>query len=179
VCAGSSPAKGGNTIATIWGLFTSLADARGTVTELLRQGFQRDEVSVLLQAQIARRRRGRTSGTPGGGEKGGGELHPGLAEQQPVAVADTGPLLAAGSFAVAVTHAAVQKGGLQGALAVTGVPLPFARAYRDGVRKGHVLVGLQASGQRERTAVAIMRRHRVVQLAGLPESTTKPASGPG
>jgi len=56
--------------------------------------------------------------------------------------------------------------GLAGILNGLGLPETFAQNYADGVRRGQVLLAVRIPDERERDTVMIMRRYRVVQLAG-------------
>jgi hypothetical protein len=56
--------------------------------------------------------------------------------------------------------------GLARVLNGMGLPETFAQNYADGVSRGQVLLAVRIPDERERDTVMLMRRYRVVQLAG-------------
>jgi hypothetical protein len=81
-------------------------------------------------------------------------------------------LLAPGASAEATRREpqadAAKRTGLAGVLVALGLPEGYAANYATGVSRGQVLLAVRVPDEHERDAVMLMRRYRVLQLAGQP-----------
>jgi len=151
---------------TVVGLFDSFSDAQAVVRDLEREGFTRDDISIVANdasgEYASRTGEGQTGDAAAGAGKGaaiGGVagLALGLAA---LAIPGIGPVVAAGPLATALTGAGIGAvaGGLIGALTHMGVPEEDARYYDEGVRQGGALVMVKAAGDRATRAAEILER---------------------
>jgi uncharacterized protein (TIGR02271 family) len=159
---------------TVVGLFDSFSDAQAVVRDLEREGFTRDDISIVANdangeytsttrethkgdSESPEVRSGDTASGAGKGAVIGGVagLALGLAA---LAIPGIGPVVAAGPIATALAGAGVgaAAGGLIGALTHLGVPEEDARYYDEGVRQGGALVMVKASGERASRAAEIL-----------------------
>jgi len=176
---------------TVIGLFDRFDEAQNVVQDLIDNGFQRDNISVVANDNA----RGRTddrsvggvsdheSAAPEGagtGAVGGtvlGGLIGGLVGAGLLAIPGIGPVLAAGPLAAAIGTASATigagalgagigaaTGGLIGGLVGAGVPKEQAEYYAEGVRRGGTLVSVQTDGMMTDRATEIMQRHGAVDI---------------
>ncbi len=155
---------------TAIGLFERTADAERAVDALLSHGFVKDDIGVMArdsamqeylneQASAAAKDEAGTD-VVGGALLGGlGGLLAGIAA---LAIPGIGPVVTAGAVASALgwpllgAGAGAAAGGLIGALVAADVPEEDAHVYAEGVKRGGVLVTVQASEGRLAEAQAIM-----------------------
>ena len=166
---------------TVVGLFENYMDADRAVSDLTAHGFGRNEISVAARDSAIRDRmvRGTTgeeravgesavAGAAGGATLGGlAGLLVGLGA---LAIPGVGPVIAAGTLATALGTTAAgagigaAAGGLLGALVGLGIPREDAEFYAEGVKRGGVLVTVQASDDRASEALNIMRGANAVDV---------------
>ncbi|HEX7002884.1 MAG TPA: DUF2382 domain-containing protein [Trueperaceae bacterium] len=165
---------------TVVAIYDRLEDSRSAIAELLSEGFDRDDVSVVANATGAELRRyfdeqGRyvesrgseaggsaASGAGVGAAVGGiGGLLVGLGL---LSVPGVGPVLAAGPLAATLVGAGGVTGGLLGALTDAGVPEEEAHRYAEGVRRGGNLVVVNAPDGRAEMAATILDRHAAADV---------------
>jgi hypothetical protein len=169
----------GDSARTVVAMFHSIADARRAFDELQKETFSADEVSFIANKSSA-------SGLEdSAAENGDAGLHHGkeigsdagigaavggvgglLLSLAGLAVPGIGPVLAAGPIIAALGGAGLgaAAGGLIGALAEKGVPEEMAAHYMEGVRRGDVLIIVQASGERADRAAEILDRNGAVDI---------------
>jgi uncharacterized membrane protein len=165
---------------TVVGLFENYTDADRAVSELNSRGFTRNEISVAARDSAMRDRVVGTAGeeravaeSAGAGAVGGavvGGLGGLLVGLGALAIPGVGPVIAAGTLATALGSTAAgagigaAAGGLIGALVGLGIPEDDAHFYAEGVKRGGVLVTVQASDDRATEALNIMRKARAVDV---------------
>jgi hypothetical protein len=165
---------------TVVGLFENYTDADRAVSELNTRGFNRNEISVAARDSALRDRVVGTAGqeravaeSAGAGAVGGavvGGLGGLLVGLGALAIPGVGPVIAAGTLATALGSTAAgagigaAAGGLIGALVGLGIPEDDAHFYAEGVKRGGVLVTVQASDDRATEALNIMRKARAVDV---------------
>ncbi len=165
---------------TVVGLFENYTDADRAVSELNTRGFNRNEISVAARdSAITNRVVGEAGGeravaeTAGAGAGGGvvvGGLGGLLVGLGALAIPGVGPVIAAGTLATALGTTAAgagigaAAGGLIGALVGLGIPEEDANFYAEGVKRGGVLVTVQANDERATEALNIMRKARAVDV---------------
>lgn len=162
------------------GLMDNRAEAEMVVRELIESGFDRDLLGIMAndeQRQTDGPRRtygddaeadtgaGALTGMGAGAAIGGiGGLAIGVAG---LAIPGIGPIIAAGPLAAALAGAGVGAvaGGAVGALTNLGVPEDEAGHYAEGVRRGGVLVTVEADDEEDaERAVDVMRAHGAVDI---------------
>ncbi|MFL5801734.1 MAG: general stress protein [Roseiflexaceae bacterium] len=165
---------------TVVGLFENYTDADRAVSELNAHGFSRNEISVAARDTALRDRvvgetgRERAVGESAGAGAVGGAVVGGLGGLLvglgALAIPGIGPVIAAGTLATALGTTAAgagigaAAGGLIGALVGMGIPEQDANFYAEGVKRGGVLVTVQASDDRAAEALNIMRSARAVDV---------------
>ena len=155
---------------TVVGFFDNYSQARQAYDELARQGFDRNNISIVTNkdkysgSDKIVNESDRTSATAGGAATGavigGGaalvlSLIPGI-----------GPILAAGPLITAAVGAGVGAvaGGLIGALVDAGVPEDDARLYEEGVKRGGTLLMVRADNNMAERAANIMNQNGAVDI---------------
>lgn len=146
---------------TVVALFESQADAEQAIQDLKQAGFPGDGIGVVLRDPAYGRGPGSpASGAPvpaeaaSAGALGGGILGGAvglLAGVGAVALPGVGPVIAGGALVTSLTAAGLgaAAGGMLGALTGLGIPGASARYFEEGVRRGAVLVIVDAGGRRE------------------------------
>ena len=138
---------------TVVGVFNSVTDAQQAVQALEREGISRDQISVIANKNASGYETGegvdKTSDVvadAGIGAAIGGVGGLLLSVVGAITIPVIGPILAAGPIAAALTGAGIgaAAGGLVGALTETGISEEDAKYYAEGVRRGDVLVTVQA-----------------------------------
>jgi hypothetical protein len=138
----------------VTGLFKNRVAAEAAVDALLKRGYTRDEISVLMSDATRNKEfavQARTHAADGAGIGGALGTAVGAVLAAIVAVGSTiflpginlfiaGPIAAAlaGAGAGAVT------GGVIGALIGAGIPEYRAKVYEAGLREGGILIGVEA-----------------------------------
>lgn len=164
---------------TVVGYFDNFRQAENAVDELTRDGFRREDISIIAN-QEARRSTTRVSGSDKAGESDAGTgaavgattgaVVGGaaglIASLAGLTIPVVGPILAAGPIVAMLSGAGVGAvaGGLIGALVNLGVPEEEARVYEEAVKRGGTLVTLKAEDARAQAAADIMNRHGAVDI---------------
>ena len=163
---------------TVAGLFDNRAEAQKVVQELINEGFNRDQISVMTQnlktgedvvieyieedgqEQIEDMAKGAGTGAVIGGLGGL------LLSLTALAVPGIGPVLAAGPLAAIIAGAGIgaTAGGLISGLTRLGLSETDANHYAEGLRRGGTLVSVEAADDHADRAVAIMKRHGAIEI---------------
>jgi stress response protein YsnF len=156
---------------TVIGLFDRMDDARQLVQQLIAQGFEPDDISLVSRQEgeyVTERGEERSSGTAIGAGAGAalggvGGLLVGLGA---LAIPGIGPVIAAGPLVTALAGAGIgaAAGGIIGALTDLGVPEEEAHYYAEGVRRGGALVTVETDDQRADRAAEIMERAGAIDV---------------
>lgn len=167
---------------TIAGLFRTFKDADQAVDALEKAGFNQDAISLLARNQVIEENvpRDRTAkevaGSAGAGAVGGGVvggvlgLLIGLGA---IVIPGLGPAFAAGALASALGTAAggagvgAAVGGILGAMTALRIPEEEAQIYAEGVRRGGILVTVQAEDAQADIARTVMRNSNAVDIEEL------------
>lgn len=162
---------------TVVGVFDGMEQARDVVGDLLQEGFQRDDISLVASDpegryaaeldhnEIPGDSQTATADAVKGGMLGGiGGLLVGLAI---MAIPGVGPVLAAGPMLGLLTGVATTGGvgAVVGALVGGGVLVAESGFYAEAVRNGNVLVGVQTPEEQVERVVVIMNRHNSLDIA--------------
>ena len=164
----------------ITGVFNSRSAAELAVEDLVHAGFSHNDISVLMSDSTQGREFAVKTGTkaPEGAATGAaiggtlGAVAAGLAAVASLTVPGLS-LVAAGPLVAAMTGlgAGAAAGGLTGALVGLGIPEHEAKFYHDEIKRGGILVGVYAHGDRKHQAKAVLRLTRVPR-SGMPMSRT-------
>lgn len=170
---------------TIVGLYDHLSQARAAVQDLVDEGFERENISLVANASAEQYARyfddegvyrtdlhddeltsgeGAAAGASIGAVIGGvGGLLMGLGL---LAVPGVGPALAAGPIVSTLVGAGIgaATGGIIGALVNHGVPEDEAGYYAEGVRRGGSLIMLTVDEDRVAEVEGIMNAHAPVDI---------------
>jgi hypothetical protein len=170
---------------TVVGLFDTTAEAQSVVQELINNGFQSNDISLVAndaKGEYASYREAGAEGSStaegaGAGAVGGGVLGGVLGLLVGVgalAIPGIGPVLAAGPLAAALGTAGASTlvgagigaaaGGIIGALVGAGIPEEDAGFYAEGIRRGGTLVLVKASDDMADRAYDAMRRYGAVDV---------------
>lgn len=169
---------------TVIGTYSNMETAIDVVNELVKAGFHRDSISVIandadkkyasyVDQDTAMDDTAKGAGI--GAALGGlGGLLVGLGA---LAIPGIGPVIAAGPLAAALAGAGIGAvtGGIIGALVDLGIPEESAHIYAESVRRGNVLVAVQAADDRAAEVTRIMERKGLIDIEG--ESKAWRASG--
>lgn len=159
------------------GLYDQFEDARRAVEELVQNGFQRDNISLIannargeFKDYTGDEETGKEVGESAAGGAGIGAVVGGLggllAGLGLLTIPGIGPVLAAGPLVSALAGAGIgaAAGGLIGGLIELGIPDDKAKTYEEGVRRGGTLVTVTAPDPMANRAVDIMNRHNPVDV---------------
>jgi uncharacterized protein (TIGR02271 family) len=162
---------------TVVGLMDSFNEAENVVDDLVRNGFDRDNIGLVAQDEGEKYPSERAKERGGGREAegamkgaGAGAAIGGVAGLvmgiTGLAIPGIGPIIAAGPIAATLAGAGVGAvaGGLIGGLTNLGVPEEHAHYYAEGVRRGGILVTVACEDARAADAASIMRRHGAVDI---------------
>ena len=162
---------------TIVGFFPTRERAESAVSELLREGFTRDDISVVASNKSDLPSRSadtpnlgpvtETGSTNDTGEKAAiGGMAGFIAGIVALAIPGIGPVIAAGPLAMALTGAAAgaATGGIIGVMTNDGVPEDAAKRYSRAIGAGHVMVTVRASAGRADDAAGILDRSGAVEI---------------
>jgi len=142
----------------VTGLFKTRTAAEAAVDAIIKRGYTRDDISVLMSdstknKEFAVQTRSHAADGLGIGGAIGGTVGAVLATIVAVATAITipGGLIVAGPIAAALAGAGAggATGGLIGLLIGTGIPEHRAKVYETGVRGGGILLGVEAKDSEE------------------------------
>jgi len=162
-----------NETKTVVGVFNSVTEAQQAVTALEGEGISRDQISVVANKNAA----GYDTGAgvdkasdvvadAGIGAAIGGVGGLLLSVAGAITLPVIGPILAAGPIAAALTGAGIgaAAGGLVGALTESGIPEEEAKYYAEGVRRGDVLVTVQADSSRIDRVCDLLDRYNAIDV---------------
>ena len=159
---------------TVIALFESRTAAEHAVAALVREGFLRDDISVIAgdhrtpDADVPNI--GPQAGIGSGADAGEGAAVGGLAGFIggiiALAIPGIGPLLAVGPLAAALMGAGIgaATGGVVGALKGQGVPDMEATRLTDAIRRGRVLVSVHAPDDRVDLAASLLDDHGALDV---------------
>ncbi len=143
----------------VTGLFKTRAAAEAAVDAIIKRGYTRDDISVLMSdstkdKEFAVQTRSHAADGLGIGGMIGGTVGAVLAAMAAVGTSIAVPglgLFVAGPIAAALAGAGAggATGGLIGMLIGTGIPEHRAKVYDTGVRGGGILLGAQAKSNDE------------------------------
>lgn len=143
----------------VTGFFKTRAAAEAAVDSIIKRGYTRDDVSVLMSdatknKEFAMQTRSHAADGLGIGGAIGGTVGAVLAAIVAVATAITIPgigLVVAGPIAAALAGAGAggATGGIIGLLVGAGIPEHRAKVYEAGVRGGGILLGVEAKSKEE------------------------------
>jgi len=143
----------------VTGFFKTRAAAEAAVDAIIKRGYTRDDISVLMSdatknKEFAVQTRSHAADGLGIGGAIGGTVGAVLAAIVAVATAITIPgigLVVAGPIAAALAGAGAggATGGLIGLLVGAGIPEHRAKVYEAGVRGGGILLGVEAKSKEE------------------------------
>lgn len=138
----------------VTGLFKSKVAAEAAVDALMKRGFTRDDLSVLMSDETRSKHFALQSRTHAADGLGIGAVTGGAVGAVLAAIAAVGStlflpglnLVIAGPIAAALAGlgAGGAAGGLIGALVGAGIPEYRAKVYEAGIRSGGILVGVEA-----------------------------------
>lgn len=166
----------------VMGIVDSYGEAETAVSDLIRAGFQRDDLSVLfpdLQStrdfafkKHTKAPEGAAAGAGIGGVLGGGiGLLAGIGA---LAIPGLGPFIAAGPILAALSGAAAGGvvGGLTGTLVGLGIPEVEAKKYEEHARKGRILIAVHCENDDEITrAKRLLKRDDARGVGTVTEAT--------
>ena len=123
----------------VTGLFKNRVAAEAAVDAIIKHGYTRDDISVLMSdatrnKEFALQTRSHAADGAGIGGALGGAV---------------GAVLAAIAAALAGAGAGAATGGVIGALVGAGIPEYRAKVYDAGLRSGGILVGVEARSDEE------------------------------
>jgi hypothetical protein len=143
----------------VTGLFKSKVSAEAGVDAIMKRGFTRDDISVLMSdatrsKEFALQTRTHAADGLGIGSVVGGTVGAVLAAIAAVGTTLFLPginLVIAGPIAAALAGAGAggATGGLIGALIGAGIPEYRAKVYEAGIRGGGILIGVEARSDEE------------------------------
>lgn len=151
---------------SVFALFGTYEDVRDTVDELIEEGFEQEEMNVIVDEEVAKGdlnvdlQRVDVKATDELGEEATG-LHVVLGVEQPVEAPRMGEVLAAGEIATILARTAAAPGG--GSVADTmeefGVPPSMTGTYIEAVIDGAYLFWIRTSDEEAPQAEEILRVH--------------------
>jgi len=142
----------------VTGLFKTRAAAEAAVDAIIKRGYTRDDISVLMSdatknKEFAVETRSHAADGLGIGGAIGGTVGAVLAAIVVIAtpIAIPGGLFVAGPIAAALAGAGAggATGGLIGLLIGTGIPEHRAKVYDAGLRGGGILLGVEAKSKED------------------------------
>lgn len=138
----------------VTGLVKTRADAEAAVQRLLKWGYTRDDISMLMSDETRRQHFTIESGTQAAVGAGVGSVVGGAVGATLAAIAAVGTtltlpgigLIVAGPIAAALAGAGAggATGSLIGALVGSGIPEYRAKVYETGLKGGGILLGVHA-----------------------------------
>lgn len=143
----------------VTGLFKTRAAAEAAVDAIIKRGYTRDDISVLMSDATKSKEFAIESGTHAADGAGIGGAVGGVAGATLAAILAVGTsialpglgLIIAGPIvaALAGAGAGAAAGGLIGALVGAGIPEHRAKVYDAGIRGGGILIGVEAKSNED------------------------------
>lgn len=143
----------------VTGLFKTKVAAEAAVDAIIKRGFTRDDISVLMSDSTKSKEFAIETGTHAADGAGIGGALGGTIGAVLAAIAAVGSsivlpglgLVVAGPIAAALAGAGAGgvTGGLIGALVGAGIPEHRAKVYEAGIRGGGILLGIEAKDKEE------------------------------
>lgn len=143
----------------VTGLFKTKVAAEAAVDAIIKRGFTRDDISVLMSDATKSKEFAIETGTHAADGAGIGGALGGTIGAVLAAIAAVGSsialpglgLIVAGPIAAALAGAGAGgvTGGLIGALVGAGIPEHRAKVYDAGIRGGGILLGIEAKDKEE------------------------------
>ena len=143
----------------VTGLFKSKVSAEAGVDAIMKRGFTRDDISVLMSDSTRSKEFALQTRTHAADGLGIGSVVGGTVGAVLAAIAAVGTtlflpginLVIAGPIAAALAGAGAggATGGLIGALIGAGIPEYRAKVYEAGIRGGGILIGVEARSDEE------------------------------
>ncbi len=140
-------------------LFKNSTQAEASVDALIKRGFSRDDISVVMSDSTRNKQIAIVDGNKAAEGTGIGSAVGGVIGATIAAIAAVGTSLAlpglgiviAGPIAAALAGAGAggATGGIIGALVGAGIPEHRAAVYDAGIRQGGILVGVEAKSSDE------------------------------
>ncbi len=158
---------------SIFALFGAYEDVRDTVDELIEEGFEQEEMNVIVDEEVAKGdlevnlQRVDVKATDQLGEEVAG-LHVMLGVEQPVEAPRMGEVLAAGEIATILARTAAAPGGgsVSDTMEEFGVPREMIETYIEAVIEGSYLFWVRTRDEEAPQAEEILRVHNGSHLAG-------------
>jgi hypothetical protein len=143
----------------VTGLFKTRAAAEAAVDAIIKRGYTRDDISILMSDATRSKEFAIESGTHAADGAGIGGAVGGVAGATLAAILAVGTsialpglgLIIAGPIvaALAGAGAGAAAGGLIGALVGAGIPEHRAKVYDAGIRGGGILIGVEAKSDED------------------------------
>jgi hypothetical protein len=157
---------------TVVALFDDVNTAQRALEDLLNNGFERNNVSIVRTNDKGDYTAGQTADDASGAAAGAGigaalggiaGLVVGLGV---LAIPGLGPVIAAGPIATTLAGAGLgaAAGGIIGALTDVGIPKEEAGYYAEGVRRGGTLLTVRANDNQVNRATDILNRYSPVDI---------------
>ena len=156
---------------TVIGTYRNMDTAIEVVNKLVNAGFHRNSISVIANdadekyaSYVDQDMDDTAKGAGIGAAVGGlGGLLLGLGA---LAIPGIGPVIAAGPIAAALAGAGIGAvtGGIIGALVDLGIPEESAHVYAESVRRGNVLVAVQAADDKASEVTRIMQHTDLIDI---------------
>jgi hypothetical protein len=154
---------------SVFSLFMAYVDCEAAVDELLQEGFDGEELNVIVDAELAKSymdvnlERVDIQATDELGEEAMG-LGVRLGAERPVRIPRLGTIYAAGKLATILAKTADAEGTVKETLGEFGVPAPTAETYIEGVISGGLLFWIRTSDRRAAKAAEICEVHNGIQV---------------
>src|SRR5215468_853169 len=166
----------------VYGILRTRAGAEQCVDELLRNGFRKEDISVLFPENVGTKDFAHEKGTkaPEGAATGAGTgaviggVLGWLAGIGAIAIPGVGPFIAAGPIMGALAGVGVggAVGGLTGSLVGIGIPEYEAKRYEGRLKKGGILVSVHCDNSEwTRRAKDILERTGAEDVSSTGESS--------
>ncbi len=148
---------------TVFGLFHSFADADDALQHLHQDGFDIDEVNVMIRAEAARQQMAerQPAGVPAS-RSGGRGVRQLLAHRRTAREPELGEIFTANETANRLAAGAAPNagaGGLKAVLENFGLEPHLANAYFEGLRNGMLLLFLNVEERKALAVSNILERH--------------------
>ncbi|HHT84268.1 MAG: general stress protein [Bacillota bacterium] len=149
---------------TVLGVFENTSQAERAVDDLQRQGFNKEEISIVARESTAGRGSRSRDDMEAGQDISGGIATGGaiggvaglLAGVGALAIPGIGPVVAAGPIAAALSGAVT--GGIAGGLIDWGIPEDVGQRFEQRVREGKIVAMVRADDTKINEAADIFRR---------------------